>query len=316
MPRIIRPDVELRQLRAFLTVATLGHFGQAAEHLNLTQPALTQRVQALERELGVRLFERNAREVRLTTAGELLLPHAQKLVEIDDEALRELKDYRAGTTGQVRIAYHSAGDSSLAGLIIAEYRRRFPAVDVQTSSGSSGTNLQRLREHKADAAFALMPAARPAGIGARTVRHEEIILALRSDHPLAKVGVIPVAALRGEGLGMPPAAVNPDLLAALTKWLELRTGDKLNIVSEDPSDLAIETLARSGRAAVLVVRRYATAAPADGLTYRAMSPAPFVDLVVAHRDDDASPTLANLLRVVGDVAASEDLIIPQGGELI
>ena len=211
----------------------------------------------------------------------------------------------------------SAGDGSLAGSIIAEYRRRFPAVDVQTSSGSSGINLQRLREHKADAAFALMPAARPAGIAARTIRHEEIILALRSDHHLAKADVVPVPALRGEGLGMPPAAVNPDLLVALTKWLELRTGDRLNVVSEDPSDLAIETLARSGRAAVLVVRRYTTAAPADGLTYRAMSPALFVDLVVAHRDDDALPTLANLVRVVGDVAESEDdLIVPPGGELI
>ena len=316
MPRIIRPDVELRQLRAFLTVATLGHFGQAADHLNLTQPALTQRIQTLERELGLRLFERSAREVRLTTAGELLLPHAQRLVAEDDEALRELKDYRAGTTGQVRIAYHTAGDSALAGSIIAEYRRRFPAVDVQSTSGNSGANLQRLREHKADAALALVPAARAPGIAARTIRHEEIILALRSDHQLARESVVPVAELRGAGLGLPPAAVNPDLLVALTAWLEQRTGDALNVVSEDPSDLAIETLARSGRAAVLVVRRYATAAPADGLTYRSMSPAPFVDLVVAYRDDDASPTLANLLRVVGDLTASEDLILPDGGELI
>lgn len=308
--------MELRQLRAFLVVATVGHFGQAADHLNLTQPALTQRVQALERELGVRLFERNAREVRLTAAGKLLLPHAQRLVEIDDEALRELKDYRAGTTGQVRIAYHSAGDSALAGSIIAEYRRRYPAVDVQTPSGSSGANLQRLRDGSADAAFALMPAARPAGLAAETIRHEEIILALRSDHPLAVLGVVPVRALRGEGLGMPPAAVNPDLLVALTNWFELRTGDKLNIVSEDPSDLAIETLARSGRAAVVVVRRYTTAAPSHGLTYRTMSPAPFVDLVVAYRDDDPSPPLANFLSAVRDVAALERLPLPEGAELI
>lgn len=316
MPRIIRPDVELRQLRAFLTVASVGHFGQAADQLNLTQPALTQRIQALERELGVRLFERNSRQVLLTSAGKLLLPYAQKLVQTDDEALRELKDYRAGRTGQVRIAYHSAGDSALAGSIIAEYRRQFPEVDVETSSGSSGANLQRLREGTADAAFALMPTVRPPGVGARTIRHEEIILALRTGHRLARKDVVPVTALRGEGIGMPPASVNPDLLAALTKWFELRIGDRLNVVSEDPSDLAIETFARSGRAAVVVVRRYATAAPADGLTYRSMSPAPFVDLVVAYRDDDSSAALANFLRIVGDVAASENSPLPEGGELI
>lgn len=308
--------MELRQLRAFVTVANLAHFGQAAEQLNLTQPALTQRIQALERELGVRLFDRNSREVRLTSAGKLLLPHAQQLVQLDEEALRELKDYRAGRTGQIRFAYHAAGDSALAGSIIAEYRRRFPAVEVETLSGSSGANLQRLREGSADAAFALMPAVRPPGIAARTIRHEEVILALAADHPLAQHDVVPVAALRGEGLGMPPAAVNPDLLVALTKWLELQTGDRLNVVSEDPSDLAIETLARSGRAAVVVVRRYATAAPADGLTYRSMSPSPFVDLVVAYRDDDPSPTLVEFLKVVSDVAASGILPLPEAGELI
>jgi DNA-binding transcriptional LysR family regulator len=316
MPRIIQSDVELRQLRAFMTVATVGHFGQAAEQLNLTQPALTQRVQSLERELGVRLFDRNAREVRLTTAGELLLPFAQRLVQLDEEALGELRDFRKGTTGQVRIAYHSAGDSSLAGSIIAEYRRRFPGVHVETSSSSSGVNLMKLRDHTADAAFALMPAMRPPGIAARTIRHEEVILALRSNDHLAQLETVPVAALRGEGLGMPPAAVNPDLLVALTRWLESRTGDKLNVVSEDPSDLAIETLARPGQAAVLVVRRYTTANPSDGLTYRSMSPAPYVDLVVAYRDGDPSPTLANLLRVVDDHARSEDQSLPEGAELI
>jgi len=61
--------MELRQLRAFVEVATLGHFGHAAERLHLTQPALTQRIQALERELGLQLLERNAREVRLAPPG-------------------------------------------------------------------------------------------------------------------------------------------------------------------------------------------------------------------------------------------------------
>src|ERR1700737_2275948 len=69
-------DVELRQLRAFLEVANAQHFGHAAQTLKITQPALTQRIQALERELGVRLLQRSARGVRLTAAGEILLPYA------------------------------------------------------------------------------------------------------------------------------------------------------------------------------------------------------------------------------------------------
>jgi DNA-binding transcriptional LysR family regulator len=308
--------MELRQLRAFVTVATLGHFGQAAERLNLTQPSLTQRVQALERELGVQLLERNPRRVELTTAGKLLLPHAQKLVQLDDEALREIKDFRAGITGRLSVAYQAAGDSSLAGSILAEYRRRFPAVEVETSAGSCGPNLKRLLEHSADAAFALMAGSRPRGIATVTLRREEIILAMRSDHQLARLERVPVALLRGVGLGMPPSAVNPDLVAALGRWLEVRTGGSLNIVSEEPTDLAIETLARSGRAVVLAVRRYVTVSPDGEITYKSMSPALYVDLVIAYRKDDETPTLANLLRVVRELAPVDHSGMPEDSELI
>lgn len=308
--------MELRQLRAFVAVASLGHFGQAAERLNVTQPALTQRIQTLERELGVQLLERTPREVRLTSAGEVLLPHARKLVQMDDEALRALKDYRAGVRGNLRIAYLGAGDSSLAGAIIAEYRRRFPAVELEMAAGSSGPNLQRLVDHSADAAFALVLSDRPSGIAARTIRREEVIVALSGDHPLAGLDPIPVKSLRGVGLGMPPAAVNPELLAALTRWVELRTGGKIKVVSEEPTDLAVETLARSGRAVVLAVRRYVRVPPSDGVVYRSLTPAPFVDLALAYREEDLSATLANLVHVVDDLAPAGQFTLAKGGELI
>src|SRR6202048_4176243 len=79
-------DVELRQLRAFLEVANAQHFGHAAQSLKITQPALTQRIQALERELGVRLLQRSARGVRLTAAGEILLPFANRPLHVGGRA--------------------------------------------------------------------------------------------------------------------------------------------------------------------------------------------------------------------------------------
>src|SRR6266567_4376494 len=292
--------MELRQLRAFVEVATVGHFGRAAERLHLTQPALTQRIQALERELGVQLLERNAREVRLSPPGRVLLPHARQLVHTEAQALSELKAHSSGIVGRLRLAYQSAGDVAMAGSIIAEFRRRFPAVDVETVSGSSGPNLQLVQNHAADAAFALMTSARPNGIEARSIRREEVILALRSDHHLAHMEPIPVKALRREPMGLPPAATNPDLIA----------------VSEDPTDLAVETVARSGSAAILAVRRYATMQPADGIVYRSMSPAPLIELAIAYRRDDPSPTLANLLRVVDELAPDGSFDQPEDGELI
>src|SRR5256712_13941357 len=137
---IIVAGMELRQLRAFVEVAEAGHFGHAAEHLHLTQPALTQRIQSLERELGLQLLERNAREVRLAPAGVVLLPHARRLVEAEDQALNDLKAYSSGIAGRLRLAYQSAGDLGEGGSIIPEDRPRFPRGGKQTTAGTLGPN--------------------------------------------------------------------------------------------------------------------------------------------------------------------------------
>jgi DNA-binding transcriptional LysR family regulator len=306
--------LELRQLRAFVEVADQRHFGHAAKRLRLTQPALTQRIQALERELGSHLLERNARGVRLAPAGTLLLPHARQLVQVEDEALHDLKSFVSGITGRLRIAYQSAGDISVAGTIIAEYRRRFPRVDVETTSGYSGPNLQLIQDHAADVAFVLLPSEPPPGVAARTIRREDIVLAMRSDHHLAQMDPVPVVALRGEPIGLPPPGANPHLIAALRRWLVSRTGAELNVVSEDPADLAVETVARAGMASILQVRRYIPT-PVAGIAYRAMSPTPLIQLAVAYRSDDQSPTLANMLKVVEETAPFDPRSAPEG-ELI
>src|SRR6202049_3923699 len=234
-----RRTMELRQLRAFVEVAESGHFGHAAERLHITQPALTQRIQSLERELGVHLLERNAREVRLAPAGSILLPHARRIVEAEDRGLHDLKAYSSGIVGRLHLAY-PAGDAAFAGSIIAEYRHRFPAVDVETESGYSGPNLALVQNHAADAAFVLMASARPDGITARTIHHEEVIVVMRSDHRLAQMDPIPVKALRGEPIAL--GAANPDLIAAMRRWLVRQTGAKLYVVFDDATCISCETV--------------------------------------------------------------------------
>lgn len=305
--------MELRQLRAFIEVADSGHFGRAAGRLHITQPALTQRIQSLERELGVQLLERNAREVRLAPAGTILLPHARRIVEAEDVGLHDVKAYSSGVVGRLHIAYPT-GDVAFAGSIVAEYRRRFPAVDVETESGYSGPNLALVQNHAADAAFVLMTSARPDGITARTIRHEEVIVVMRSDHRLAQMDQIPVKALRGEPIAL--GAANPDFIAAIRRWLVRHTGADANVVSEDPTDIAMETVVKSGSALLLVVRRYAAMQPVTGLAYRSMSPAPIGEFAIAYRSDELSPTLANFLRLVDDLAPNGHRDVPEDGELI
>src|ERR1700694_4987712 len=126
--------VELRKLRAFGAVAGEGPFGRAAARLNLTQPGLTLRIQALEKELGAHLLERSAREVQLTAAGTALLPHARSLLRIEDRALRELKDQADGIAGRLRVSYLLPGAVTFPGKLIAEFRRRHPTMHVETTA--------------------------------------------------------------------------------------------------------------------------------------------------------------------------------------
>jgi DNA-binding transcriptional LysR family regulator len=308
--------MELRQLRAFVEVAEAGHFGHAAEHLHLTQPALTQRIQALERELGLRLLERNARGVRLAPSGTVLLPHARRLIQTEDQALGDLRAYLSGIIGRLRIAYQAAGDIPTAASLIAEYRQRFPAVEVDTVSGSSGPNLQLLEGHAVDAAFCLMPAVKPDGIASLTIRREEVGLAVRADHPLAEMDPVPVERLRGEPMGLPPAAANPNLIGTLRRWLVRHTGDELNVVSEDPTDLAMQTVAKSASAAILIVLRYAPMPPPDGIVYRSLSPAPLIEFGLAYRSDDPSPIVANMVQLARELAGPDSSADPMNGEMV
>src|SRR6266851_4516242 len=98
--------LELRHLRAFVAIADTGHYGRAAASLKLTQPAITQRIQVLERELGVQLFNRNAREVSLTPSGEALIEHARSLVQIEDRALAALPDHQARDDHRILAVEH------------------------------------------------------------------------------------------------------------------------------------------------------------------------------------------------------------------
>src|SRR6476469_10516190 len=93
---------DLRHLRTFATVAERGSFSAAAEALGVTQPAVSQQIQALEREIGEPLIDRSVRGVRLTEQGETVLRHAQRMVALDGEFTRELQ----------------AGDGVLSGTLV------------------------------------------------------------------------------------------------------------------------------------------------------------------------------------------------------
>ena len=308
--------MELRHLRAFVAIADTGHYGRAAASLKLTQPAITQRIQVLERELAVQLFNRNAREVSLTPAGEALIDHARALVQIEDRALAALRDHQAGIAGRLRISYLTLWDMGLPADLMAEYRRRYPTIKLEMSTGYSQSNMDRLVSGEIDFAFIGAAVAPRTGLVMRPVDRQEVVVVIPLTHRFAQLERVPIESLRGEPIVGVIAGINPKLNAAGVDWLTNYTGEPPNIIREEPPDQIAGALGQSGNAISFMSVNRAVIARAEGLDYRPLIPSLFVEYGVAYARDNPSPPLANLLAIIEEIAPPTSADLPDDGELL
>ena len=150
MDRSYIPNISARQLQAVLTVAEYRSFVAAAAHLHMSQPALTRTIRRIEDVLGVSLFERTTRSVRLTNAGREFVALAQRVINdlrIAAQAMRELADQQRG---QVIVStIMSIANGSLP-QTIARYRREQPGIEIQVRDGIHGSVLDDVRSGAAD----------------------------------------------------------------------------------------------------------------------------------------------------------------------
>jgi DNA-binding transcriptional LysR family regulator len=189
--------VELRQLVYFARVAELGNFTRAAQTLHLVQPALSQQVAALERELGLPLFHRGARGVRLTEAGERLLPYVRRVLgelERAQQAVGELRELR---TGRVALGLTPSATLSLLPAILETYRARHPAVEVQIVEEMTDALVEQLLDGRLDLALVSFPVEDPR-LEMQPLVSERLALVVPPDHRLAAAETVDLAELAGE----------------------------------------------------------------------------------------------------------------------
>ena len=121
---------EFHQLRCFVAVADHLHFGRAAAQLNMTQPPLSRQVQLLEREMGVPLFDRTSRSVRLTPAGRVFLPEARRILRLSDSAVRWTRRVWRGEAGTLRIGFTASCGYGMLPALIRRVRAMVPDIDL------------------------------------------------------------------------------------------------------------------------------------------------------------------------------------------
>jgi DNA-binding transcriptional LysR family regulator len=175
----------LVQLRHFVVLAELGAFVHASKALYLTQPALTRSIQALEDELGGRLFDRLGRRIALTAFGHEVLQRARRLVA-DADALKQTgKGLHAGLIGSLRVGLSSGPGALLATPLMLHMAEHHPRLHLQISRGNTGVLIDALREQLLDAAVVDVRSVRPAA-DLQIAQTFELAAGflVRPDHPL------------------------------------------------------------------------------------------------------------------------------------
>jgi DNA-binding transcriptional LysR family regulator len=176
--------VELRQLRYFVTVAEERHFGRAAERLHLGQPAISQQIRRLERELGVELLDRSPRHVRLTAAGERFLPEARAVLEAADRARAVAAGLTEQRAGVLRLGT-STGLGDHLERVLDALTRQAPNLAVELRSAPTATRLAQVADGTLDAAFVRGVTGPVAGLRFVPVWRDDLVVALPARHPLA-----------------------------------------------------------------------------------------------------------------------------------
>ncbi|MFE8702877.1 LysR family transcriptional regulator [Cytobacillus sp. FJAT-54145] len=122
--------MELTWIQTFITAAELGNFRKTAEHLFISQPSVTVHIKQLEKELGILLFEREGRRIKLTEAGRRYLLHAKNLVDVYKDGMRDLQTFSQGYTSKLSIAISPLIADTVLPYVLKQYLKSHPEVEI------------------------------------------------------------------------------------------------------------------------------------------------------------------------------------------
>ncbi|MEV4640573.1 LysR family transcriptional regulator [Actinoplanes sp. NPDC049548] len=288
---------ELDRLRSFRVLAEELHFTRAAARLHLTQPALSQQIRALERQLGTDLVRRDARGCTLTEVGRLVAAEAGRALAGVDAAAARIRAAVRGRDGRLRLAYTRSARGGRVDAIVARFRTLHPQVEVVPETAWTAPNVAGLLSGRFDAAF-VRPPIDEASLVCRHVDSEELLLAVPENHRLAGHRRIQRADILGEPAVMWPrenAAGMYDRIIA-----QVWPGGGFHLVRHEPDDEQLLRAVAEGAAIAAVPAGRARALKVPGVRLRRFAaPTPTVDIALAYPRDTTNPAvhrLADLLH--------------------
>jgi len=289
--------MELRHLRSFDAVAAERHFGRAAARLHLAQPALSQQIKQLERELGVRLFTRTTRRVELTEAGLRFAAHARAVLDDVDRAEADMSLVAGGRAGRVSIGFIGTATYDVLPRVAREVRGELPSVELELRGELLSPDLAAgLIDRTYDLALLRPDPLNSGGLAFTPLRSERLVAVLPSGHSLAHRRRINLAQLADEPFVIHPSghrsSIHAQVLdacagAGFTPSSLLEVGETATLVVFVAAGLGVALVPEPVRSLGL-----------DGVSYVALTGAPTVDLALATRADEASPAVQQVARIV------------------
>ncbi len=204
--RPVTPD--LRQLRAFVTVAERGSFTRAAEDLYVAQQAVSQQIKALESALGVTLLRRTSRRVELTPAGRVFLADSRRVLSAADRAVRRVQEAARGEVGTLRIAYTVTAAYQTIPALLSRLGERYPELKTQSREVFAEDIARLLGTDACDVGIG--PATDyPKDLRQQLIRWEAWRLAVGVAHPLAGRAQVALRELNAEQVELWPREMAP-----------------------------------------------------------------------------------------------------------
>lgn len=302
---MVRMDIQ--QMRAFLAVAQELHFGRAAEHLHMAQPALSRMIRALEQELGANLFQRSTRQVRLTSAGEALLGPAGDLIDTFGRAQRAVISAGKGQSGRIRVAFAGASTDVMVGKLAKVVRRTHPGIDFELySSNYAGPAMDKVVSGAMEIGLGRWDSV-PPGIGTRVLANEHLVIAVPARHRLASARSIPITEMRNEPLVTLPPHPGSVLEDRLRRF-SYAAGFTPNIVQVAPDSWTLTTLVAAEIGCSLTLSSVAMNINNPDVVFIPLAgQTEPVQLKMAWRQDNTSPALQEVLRIAVDVLPTPSL---------
>jgi DNA-binding transcriptional LysR family regulator len=272
--------MDLRQLEFFSAVAGELNFTRAADRLTIAQSAVSAGVRSLESELGVELFDRSRRQIRLTSTGELLLPKVRDALDAVNEVRDAAQLSTQAITGSIVIGLMTSVTLVNVPRLLGLYRSAHPGVGVRLRAARRGSAdlVDELATGELDLAFLALSGAVPASLSAVPIASSPMVLVLPAGHPLDRSGSVSLTDLTGEEfIDLPPGYASRQIVddafaaAGVERRVIIEVSDIGTAAEYVTNGLGVAVLPEFAAHAALNVRRVRVADVPDFTVYLAAS---------------------------------------------